>query len=241
MANPVLNNAVDKDNWLGEGEAYESMQLNDVIVITALSFAVLAASAGITWWLEIVNVLVLIGAMLAALGVSIWGIRRPGPVPTLIYAVLEGVAMGMLSLVFAESYGSDIVANALLATAVTFAVCLGVYLFPPVRHSNQGRRIFLVLLIAFLVFSVINLALGIFTGFGGGMGVYGLGAIGIGVAFLALLLSAWGLVVDFGMVDDAVESGAPRSIAWALSLGLMVSVVWVYVNMLRLMGLARGR
>lgn len=228
-------NAISK-----EPQADEAIQYADVIVRTASLFGVAVVAAAVGWLFLPINGILLLVLSLAAFGVAIGAMRQRTPSAGLpvLYAVLEGVVVGCISEVFAESYGTGLVVTAVVATAIAFAVCLGVFLIPAVRNGSQGRKFFLVAIISYLVLSLVSFVMGMF-GVGDGLGFYGLGWLGIGIAVAATLLSAWSLVIDFGSVDAAVKSGCPRPLAWLLSLGLFISTVWLYLNILRLLGMAR--
>lgn len=239
--NPMLTEALSALNNVDSPDT-EPIQYADVIVKTCGMFVIAVIAAVVGWAVLPESILLLLALTFGALGLVLVAVFRKkplGPGLPLGYAVLEGGAVGMISEMFAVSYGSDIVVTAVLATAVTFAACLGVFTIPKVRNSTQGTRFFLVAIIAYLGLSVISIISGVFFGVGDGLGFYGLGWLGIAIAVGATLLSAWSLVIDFGQVDRAVKNKYPEHYSWNLSLGLFISTVWLYLNILRLLGLAR--
>ena len=241
-ANPLLSEAltaVEREKRTPQAEL--TLQLPDVLARTAALFTITVLTAVAGWVALPANGFTMLVLPLAAFGVAMWAFFRKtinASLP-LLFAVLEGAVVGVISRVFAERYGSDIVVTAVLATAVVFAVCLVVYRIPRVRNSTQGRRVFLVLLISYLVFSILSLGAGVFFGVGDGWGFFGLGLLGIAVAAFAIALSAWSLIVNFGDTERAITGGAPVAYAWLLSLGLLISTVWLYLSILRFLGLVR--
>ena len=237
--NPLLKEALaaianTKDDTTGA-----SVQYSDIILKTTALYVITVISAAIGWlYLPTVAALPLV---FGALGVAIAAIVRKqvGFSLPVLYAVLQGGAVGIISELFAQQYGSDIVTTAVIATAVVFAICLAVFQIPAVRNGSQGRKIFFVAIISYLVLSVISLIAGAFFGVGDGWGFYGLGWLGIAIAVGATILSAWSLVIDFGDADKAVKNQYPESFSWTLSLGLLISTIWVYLNILRLLALLR--
>jgi len=243
MSNPLLKEAVSALDKARSSTPFitETLQYPDVIVTTSVLFAITVISAAAAWVFLPANGLIMIVLTFAALGVAIAAFMKktPGPTLPLLYAVLEGGVVGIISAVFALRYGTDIVVTAVIATAVVFAACLIIYRIPAVRASSVGRRFFLAALIGYLALSIISLIAGMLFGVGGGWGFYGLGWLGIGIAVAATLISAWSLVIDFNDVDIAVTNGAPVNYRWTLALGLLISTIWLYLTLLRTLGLIR--
>jgi uncharacterized YccA/Bax inhibitor family protein len=237
MSNPLLSEALKALTTAPDNSTETRVHYADVIVKTAIMFAVTIMFAVVGWRLGNIGLLLVLPLSLAGVLVVFLAYRRPGrgPALPLTYAALEGTVVGSISMMFAAQYGSDIIITAVLATAVVFGVCLAVFSVPAVRESGQGRRFFTVALISFLLLSVVSMLAGVFFGVGGGWGFYGLGWAGIAIALVATALSAWSLVIDFGDVDRAVRTGAPETVTWTLALGLLVSTIWLYLNMLRLL------
>lgn len=240
-ANPLLAEALTAVSKERAELNTNTVQFPDVLVRTAGLFAVTIAFAVAGWVLLPANAFTMLALPLAAFGVAMWAFFKKTINATLplLFAVLEGAVVGVISRVFAERYGSDIVITAILGTAVVFAVCLAVYRVPRVRNSTQGSRVFMILLFSYLGFALLSLGAGWIFGVGDGWGFFGLGWLGIAVAAFAIALSAWSLIVNFGDTERAVEGGAPAAYAWLLSLGLLISTVWLYLNILRFLGLVR--
>ena len=132
----------------------------------------------------------------------------------------------------------------MLGTFVVVGVTLALFKSGKIRASKRATQVFLVAMIAYAAFSLINLVL-MLTGVTGGqfglrsVEVFGipLGAI-IGV--FVILLAAYSLVLDFTTIKVGVERGAPRIFGWQAAFGVMVTVVWLYVEILRLLAIFRN-
>ena len=94
------------------------------------------------------------------------------------------------------------------------------------------------MLIGYLLFSVVNVVALMF-GWTSGWGFGGSGLLGIGISLLGVGLAAYSLAIDFDDIGKAVSAGMPEKFAWKLALGLIVSLVWLYIEILRLLGYLR--
>ncbi|MBG0738992.1 Bax inhibitor-1/YccA family protein [Paeniglutamicibacter antarcticus] len=223
--------------------AVDAMTYDDVIMKTVLCLALLLAGGAIGW----ANPdLTLIGAPVATVlaFVTIYK-RTPSPALILGYAALEGVALGGISSVF-EARFEGIVVQAVLATLSVFAVALAVFKFGNVRATPKMMKFLLIAMVGYLIYAIINLLLVAFhvvnTPFGiSSMKIPGTGIpIGVVVGLLIVLMAAFNFIVDFTVIEDDVKTGAPRTESWRNAFGLMLTIVWLYVEVLRLLALLRG-
>jgi uncharacterized YccA/Bax inhibitor family protein len=184
----------------------------------------------------------------AALGVGIWASVRTKVSPGLylLYAALEGIVVGWISKVYNDwaiqnGAQSGIVGWAILGTLVTFAVVLVLYRARFLRASPQFTRMMMIGMVSYLVLSVISLVAGALFGVGGGWGFYGFGAIGIVFCLIGVALAAFTLVLDFAAVEQLVTMGAPEQESWRAAFGLTVTLVWLYLELLRLLAILNSR
>jgi uncharacterized YccA/Bax inhibitor family protein len=168
--------------------------------------------------------------------------KNPSPVLITLYAVAEGVFLGGISLAFAgiavgSSGGSltGIVLQAIVATMATFAAALFLYKSGRVRVTPKFTRWLLIAMVGYLAFSLINVVL-TWTGVLDGWGMRG-GALGIIVGLFAVGLAAASLIVDFDAIKRGVEQGVPAKFAWSAAFGLTVTLVWLYLEFLRLIAI----
>ncbi|MCU1479727.1 MAG: hypothetical protein JWQ19_513 [Subtercola sp.] len=214
---------------------------DDVIVKTALNFVVLVAFAAIGW-----NVPALaLPAALIGFGLAMVNIfkKQPSPPLILLYSAVEGLFIGAISGVFEARY-PGVVVQAVISTICVFAVTLVLFAFGKVRASKRATKIFLIAMIGYLVFSVVNVIL-IATGVN--QNAFGLSSatifgipIGLVLGILVTLLAAYSLVLDFDQIQRAVKAGAPRNQSWSAAFGLVVTVVWLYLELLRMFSIVRN-
>ena len=219
-----------------------AMALPDVIAKTFLMFAVMLPIAVLAWVLNVPFGVFLI-AMFAALGVGIWASvkREPSPPLFLLYAALEGIVLGGISKVYndwAISNGAEqgIVGTAIVGTLIVFVLMLTLYSTRIIRVNGTFAKVFMIALISYLILSVGSLILGLF-GVGNGMGIFGLGWVGIAFSMLAVALASFSLVMDFAAIEQMIGAGVPERESWRASFGLVVSLVWLYLELLRLLAL----
>lgn len=226
------------------------MTYDDVIIRTGGMFAVILAVGALSWWAatheatQSLGYLAMIGGSLGALVLGLVNSfkREPSPALILAYAVCEGAMLGAISGVFELIY-PGIVIQAVLATGATFAVMLAAYAFAGFRVQGKALRILLVAMGGYLVFSLVNFGLslaGVVDGWGmRGIEVGGI-PLGIIIGLLAVVMAAFSLAVDFESIQRGVERGLPTRYAWAGAFGLVVTIVWLYVEFLRILAILRG-
>ena len=136
---------------------------------------------------------------------------------------------------FNEAY-PGIVAQAVLATLGVFAVVLVGFTSGKLRTSPRLTKIFFIAMGGYIVFGLVNLLLMGFAGTGsmreGGMGLL--------IGAFAVLLASYSLVMDFEFIKAGVEQGAPQKFAWYAAFGLIVTLVWLYLEILRILAILRG-
>ncbi|MCU1638120.1 MAG: rane protein, partial [Microbacteriaceae bacterium] len=160
----------------------------------------------------------------------------PSPALVLSYAAVQGVFVGGISQFFETAY-AGIVFQAILGTLVVVGVTLALFASGKVRASKKMTKIFLVAMVGYAVFSLINfglLAFGVLDGFG-----LRSGPLGVVIGIFVILLAAYSLVLDFDNIKTGVERGAPRIFGWTAAFGIMVTVVWLYMEILRLLAIFR--
>lgn len=210
---------------------------DDVIVKTGGLLAVLVATAAATWFLA--PGLWIVGALVGlVLGLVNAFKKNPSPVLITLYAIAQGVFLGGIS-AFYESFYDGVVGQAVLATVAVFATSLVLFRSGKVRVTPKFQRMVLIGMVGYLVFSLANFALSFFipsSGFGPLRG----GVIGVVVGLVAVGLAAASLVIDFDAIKRGVEQGAPAKMAWSAAFGLLVTLVWLYLELLRLLAILRG-
>ncbi|MFP7762129.1 Bax inhibitor-1/YccA family protein [Marisediminicola sp. LYQ134] len=212
----------------------DRMTYEDTIVKTVVSFGILLVGAAIGWIFPVLAIPAAIAGFVLAL-VNIFK-KKPSPALILTYAAAQGVFVGGISNIFETAY-NGVVPQAILGTLVVVGVVLALFTSGKIRASKKATKVFIVAMVGYLVFSLLNLGLtafGVLDGFGLREGPFGV-IIGIFV----ILLASYSLVLDFDTVKTGVERGAPRVFGWSAAFGIMVTVVWLYVEILRLLAIFR--
>ena len=217
------------------------MTYDDVIIKTGGLLALLVVVAAATWtlvpgpMLPMVMIVGLVGGLV--LGLVNAFKRNPSPVLIVAYTVFEGAFLGAISLTFNSLY-PGVVLQAVLGTVSVFAVSLFLFKSGKVRVTPKFTRWLMFAMIGYALFSLINLVL-MWTGVLGefGMRSWGGGLVGIVVGLIAVGLAAASLIVDFDSIKRGVQAGAPAKMAWAAAFGLMVTLIWLYLELLRLLAI----
>ncbi|MFB2596818.1 Bax inhibitor-1/YccA family protein [Herbiconiux sp. P17] len=228
----------------------DRMTYEDTIVKTVLMFVVLLATAAVGFLVNYPVPTVLgLGLMIGGVvGGLVFGLinafRREPSVPLImLYAAFEGLAIGAISGFF-EARFSGIVLQAVLATFAVFGVTLALFASGKIRASKRATKIFLIAIIGYGVFSLLNFVLMITGAVTDPWGLRGatIGGfpIGIIIGLFAVLLAAYSLVLDFDAIQKGVRSGAPRKYGWSAAFGLVLTLVWLYLELLRIIAIFRS-
>jgi uncharacterized YccA/Bax inhibitor family protein len=210
------------------------MTIDDVVVKTGLMFAVLVPLAAINYYLG--SPILTFGGMIAGLivGLVISFKQSTNAALVLTYAGLEGLFVGGISKYF-ESAWNGIVAQAVLGTLSVFGVALFAYKSGRVRVTPKSQRIAMIAIGGYLVFSLVNLGVVAFTD-----NNLRAGWLGIAIGLFAITLAAYFLIMDFDFAEQGVKNGLPERYAWLAAFGLVVTLVWLYIEFLRLISILRG-
>ena len=219
------------------------MTLDDVIVKTGMLFGILVVTAVVGWKLvESAPALVFVAALAAfVVGMVVSFKRTTNPALIMGYAALEGVFLGGISNWYQNSRyinpnNGNIVAQAVIGTLVCFGVMLLLYKSGRLRATPRFQKMMAIALVSYLVIAVGSLISSLF-GVGSGWGFYGVGGLGIALCVLGVGLAAFTLVLDFDMIERGVAAGIPEKESWRASFGLMVTLVWLYLELLRLLAI----
>ncbi|MGH8868818.1 MAG: Bax inhibitor-1/YccA family protein [Actinomycetes bacterium] len=215
------------------------MTIDDVVMRTGLLLAIVAGVGGLSWYLN-VGFGVAIVAALAGFGVAMVvtfkRVLNPGLVVT--YAALEGVFLGVISHVFNDMY-PGIVVQAVLGTGAAFAGMLFAYKSGKIRVTPRFTKILIGATLGFLGLAVINLVASFFVD--GGLGLRGdSGILPLLFGAAGVVLASLFLALDFHLVEEGIKAGAPEKESWLAAFGLTVTLVWLYLEMLRLIAVLRG-
>lgn len=214
----------------------EPMTYNNVSSKTIFLFLLVVGGAIAGWAYPI---LMLPGALVGlVLGLVNAFKREPSPVLIMLYALAQGALLGGISMIYNEQF-DGIVLQAVLGTFSVFAVTLLLFRSGKVRTSPRATKIFMVAMVGYLVFSLINLFLSMFGVLDNPWGLRS-GWIGVAIGLVAVLLAAYSLVMDFEMIKHGVENRIPEKWGWAAAFGLTVTLIWLYLEILRILAILRG-
>ena len=215
------------------------MTMDDVVTKTGLTFLVTVISAAVTWVLlpqdtalALALPAILVGLVLG-LVISFKQITNPAAI--LAYAAIEGVFLGAISEVFETIY-SGIVFQAIAGTFGVFVGMLVVYKTGAIKVTPKLTRWIVGAMFGVLGLMLINLVAGLF---GFNTGLRDGGPIAIIFSLVVIGVAAFSLLLDFDMADEAIRRGAPAKFAWYIAFGLLVTVIWLYIEILRLLSYFR--
>jgi uncharacterized YccA/Bax inhibitor family protein len=216
------------------------MTYDDVVVRTGILFAILLTTAAATWFLLPAALLfpVAIGSMLLGLGVGlvIAFSKVIRPPLMMVYAGIEGVFLGAISFLF-EGFYNGIIIQAVLATLGAFTAMLFAYKIGAIRATPKFTRFLIIATIGYMVFQLFNLVAVLVFGV---PSVYSMGLLGIAISLFGVGLASLNLILDFDYIDRGVRQGLPQQYAWLAAYGLVVTLVWLYIEMLRVISILRG-
>lgn len=237
-ANPTLNDKTFQDIDRSAVSSEGSMTVSGTINKTGMLFLILMIGATISWYQP--SQLLIWGGAIGGFIIAIATVFKKewAPFTAPIYAGLEGLFLGGISVMFEAAY-SGIVYNAILLTLGVFAAMLFAYRSGWIEVTKQFRMgivaatggIFLVYLASFILgFFGINISL-----------IHGSGIMGIGFSLIIVAVAALNLVLDFDLIEKGAQADAPKYFEWYTSFALMITLVWLYIEILRLLAKLQRR
>jgi uncharacterized YccA/Bax inhibitor family protein len=224
------------------------LTIDDVVTKTGITLAVLSAVAVASYFMIQSNLALagpfsMVGAFggLAVVLIATFARKQDNPAIVLTYAALEGLFLGAISFVMAHFSVSNTSAGSLIGQAVigTFGVFFGmlvVYKTGAIRVTPKFTRMMVAAMFGVLALMLGNLVLGMFgVGHGEGMGLRSGGPIAIIFSLVCIGIAAFSFLIDFDAADQMIRAGAPEKAAWGIALGLTVTLVWLYIEILRLL------
>ncbi|MEO3757806.1 Bax inhibitor-1/YccA family protein [Mycobacterium sp. B14F4] len=222
------------------------LTIDDVVTKTGMTLAVLTAVAVVSYYLVSQNLglampFTLVGALggMALVLVAVFARKQDNPAIVLSYAALEGLFLGAISFIIANIAsvgGVGMIAQAIVGTLGVFFGMLVVYKTGAIRVTPKFTRMIVAGLFGVVALMLLNLVLALFgVGGGEGLGLRSGGALAIGFSLLCIGLAAFSFLIDFDAADQMVRAGAPEKAAWGIALGLTVTLVWLYLEILRLL------
>jgi uncharacterized YccA/Bax inhibitor family protein len=241
-SNPALNEKAFK----GQVAVGEAMTLQGTVNKTGLLLLCVVATAAWTWGLAHSNrpeavYPWMIGGIIGGFVVALATIFRQNwaPLTAPIYALLEGFALGGISAIFEQTY-HGIAIQAVGLTFGTLFVMLLAYKTGMIRATQRFKTGVIAATGGIMVFYLIGMVLRVFFHFQIQV-IYAGGLWGILFSLFVVIIAALNLVLDFDMIETGVSGGAPKYMEWYGAFGLMVTLIWLYLEILRLLGKVRRR
>ena len=247
MSNPVLVRATGETLNPESGTVTAApisgarMTMDDVIVKTGMLFVILLVGAFVGWSVPALT----FPALFVGLGLSLVNIfkKEVSPALVLAYGAAEGVFLGGLSQWYSTAYAEtapNLVSQAVIGTFVAFGTMLFLYKSGIIKVNGKFKKVFMVAMVSYLVIAVASL-ISSFFGVGGGWGFYGVSGLGLLLCIAGVGLASFSLVMDFELITQSIAAGAPEKESWRMAFGLMVTLVWLYLELLRLLAILQGR
>lgn len=212
--------------------AGERLTMNDVMVKTGINLGLVAVGAAVAWNAPVLLLLGMVGGLVLGLVNSFK--KKVSPILVMTYALMEGLLLGGLSAVVNMRY-PGVAIQAVLATLVVAGTTLALFSNGKLRATPKLNKIFMIGAIGYLAYGLISiLGAGIF---GSSLNSFSIGGIPLGlvVGLFAVALATYSLLLDFTTTSEAVEAGLPERESWRLAFGLTASLVWLYVEILRVL------
>jgi uncharacterized YccA/Bax inhibitor family protein len=224
------------------------LTIDDVVTRTGITLGVLSAVAVVSYFLvqanqALASSFTFVGAFggLALVLVATFGRKQDSPAIVLAYAALEGLFLGAFSFLltnFAVSTTNAgvLIGQAILGTLGVFAGMLVVYKTGAIRVTPKFTRMIVAGLFGVLALMLGNLVLAMFgVNHGEGLGLRSGGPLAIVFSLVCIGIAAFCFLIDFDAADQMIRAGAPEKAAWGIALGLTVTLVWLYIEILRLL------
>ncbi len=240
--NPALN-----PQYFQGGMATERMTLDGTINKTLALLGLVSIAAMLSYSISQQNpgyiMLLILGAGLGGfiLALAIIFMRPQNPqVLMSMYALLEGLFIGAFSFMIENYYlgGTEgVVLQALVGTVAVFLTMLAVYKFELIKPTEKFVLVVSAMAGAIMIVYVFNFVLMLF-----GASVpflHSSGPIGIGISVVFIIVAALFLIIDFAMIENGVKYGAPKNMEWYGAFGLVLTLVWLYIEMLKLIAKLR--
>lgn len=261
MPNPVINNfgrsagggtptpsagelqgMYEQPSYAGPRQGAGYMTLDDVVQRTAAMLGTVFLAGAITWvavpFDSTAFMPLLFAGLLGGLGLGLFMAftQRVNVGTAMVYSVFEGVLLGAISHLFEQRW-PGIVIQAVAGTAMVAGGMLFVYKIGAIRVTPRLTRIVVGATIGVVGLMLVNLIAYAFTD--NGLGLRDGGPIAVIFSLVCIVIAAYNLVLDFDMIERGIRQGAPQKMAWLAAFGLTVTLIWLYIEILRLISYAR--
>lgn len=244
MANPTLNEQVFQNENPTYIDQTNAMTVNGTALKSIFLLAIVLFGGYISWSkflagdMNFVNAMMTVGVIVGfILAMIIVFAKKTAPFLAPLYAFAEGLALGGISAVSEASY-PGIVFQAFIGTFAAMFTMLALFMGKVIKVTDKLRSVLLITTGAIALIYLISFILSFFkitVPF-----IYDASPIGIGVSVVVIIVAALNLLLDFDIIEKGVASYAPKYFEWYCSFGLLVTLVWLYIEILRLLAKLRN-
>lgn len=228
------------------------MTIDSVVQKTAITMGVIVLAAGATWFmtgdiddpqaLGLLYTLAMVGA-LGGFALAMFNSFKKVVSPALVlaYAALEGIFVGAFSKAMEAQFGDPanpgLVLGAVIGTMAATAGTLAAYKYFDIQVGDRFRKWVVAAMFGFVAVVLLNFVLSFFDA---SFGVRGFGTLGLIMSVIGLGLGVLMLILDFDFVERGIAAGLPERESWRAAFGLAVTIVWIYIELLRILAILRG-
>ena len=234
--NPVLS----KSTFSNTGSISEKMTINGTVNKTAISLLLLVGTGYLTF--TTINPGLLIGCGIGGFIVAIITVFKKewAPITVPIYAILEGGLLGGVSFMYNSLY-DGIVTNAIFLTVGILLSLLTAYRSGYIKATENFKLGVFAATGGIAIVYLINFIMGFFGSSMGVMQIDNASPMSIGFSAIVVIIAALNLVLDFDFIEEGAEKGAPKYMEWYGAFGLLVTLIWLYLEILRLLAKLNSR
>jgi uncharacterized YccA/Bax inhibitor family protein len=240
--NPLLS----EERFLGAQDFADTMTVKGTVQKTAILFFIVVFSGAITWSTvetspNLYFPVLIIGAIGGIIALLI-GMSKPetGRISAPIYAIFEGLFLGAVSLKY-NYFFEGIVGQAIILTLGILLIMIGLYSGGFLKATNTFVKVVTISTIGVCSLYIITFLINMISGTTVLPFLHDSGPISIGFSVIVVILAALNFVIDFDMVEKGEQHGAPRHMEWFGAMAIMVTLIWLYVNILRLLSKLASR
>jgi uncharacterized YccA/Bax inhibitor family protein len=224
------------------------MTIDSVVQKTGITLGLTVLAAALTWVLtgdpsneDDARTLMMLwmGGAFGGLGLAlVLSFRKViSPALVLAYAVVEGLFVGAMSKYFEAVFGDGIVIGAVLGTVAAVAGTLAAYKFFNIQVTPKFRKFVVAAMFGFVALVLLDFVLSFFNA---EVGFNGFGTLGLVMSVVGLGIGVLMLILDFDFVERGVAAGLPEVESWRAAFGLTVTIIWIYIELLRILAILRG-
>ena len=234
--NPVLS----KETFTNTVLSSDKMTIEGTVNKTAISLLLLVGTGYFTF--DVISPVLLIGAGIGGFILALVTIFKKewAPITVPLYAILEGALLGGISYMYNSTY-NGIVTNAILLTVGILVSLLIAYRSGYIKATENFKLGIFAATGGIAIVYFINFIMGFFGSGLGVMSINNASPLSIGFSIVVVIVASLNLVLDFDFIEEGAEKGAPKYMEWYGAFGLLVTLIWLYLEILRLLAKLNSR